>query len=240
MDSYAALLEKTRVPQPTLQKHAVISLFSKLRSAPNYLDPDSEPGREAISQCLNSVSPPVVDQSVRELCRLVLDSKLDLSRGLLELQSALEGCDPKFVVLFVKGIGFFVRLGFERNCGLFRSGPTENHPFVRVLSSRTDVKSELIGQVFACLGQNRGVGMVEVCEFLRPFLNFSILCIPFSDFSSILFVKELFSSMASFCCSFPNDAMPVFKLMMGCLKHLPYKNSDVSVCLFSNFFYSCL
>jgi hypothetical protein len=132
MDSYTPLLQKTRVPQPSLQKFAVISIFSKLRSAPSYLDPDSEPGREAISQCLRSASPSVVDQSVRELCRLLLDSRLDLSRTLLELQSALEGSDPKFVGLFVKALGFVVRVGFQRNHGSWRFSSIENHPFVMV------------------------------------------------------------------------------------------------------------
>lgn len=135
MDSYAPLLEKTRVPQPSLQKFAVVSIFTKLRSAPAYLDPDSDPGRDAISQCLHSSSPAVVDQTVRELCRLVLDSKLDLSRGVLELQSALEGADSKFVGLLVKGLGFIIRVGFQRNHGSWWVGSPENHPFVKVIKS---------------------------------------------------------------------------------------------------------
>lgn len=132
MDSYTSLLEKTRVPQPTLQKFAVISIFSKLRSAPSHLGLDSEPGSDAISRCLCSSSVAVVDQSVRELCCLVSDSKLDLSRGLLELQSALEESDPKFVEIFVKGLGFLVRVGFERSSRSWRRESYENHPFVKV------------------------------------------------------------------------------------------------------------
>ncbi|KAG5254553.1 protein RST [Salix suchowensis] len=226
MDSYTPLLQKTRVPQPSLQKFAVISIFSKLRSAPSYLDPDSEPGREAISQCLHSTSPAVVDQSVRELCRLLLDSRLDLSRTLLELQSALEGSDPKFVGLFVKAIGYVVRFGFQRNHGSWRFPSIENHPFVKILLSRTEVQSELVQQVLLFFGQNRRLGMVEICEFLRPFLNFSILHVPFSNSSSSLFTRQLISSMASFCCSFPDEAIPVLKLLIGCLKHASHKNSD--------------
>lgn len=132
MDAYTALLEKTRVPQPSLQKFAVISIFSKLRSAPAHLGPDSETGRNAITLCLHSSSPAVVDQSVREFCRLVLDSKLDLSSGLLELQSALEGCEERFLTLFVKALGFLVRVGFERYNGSWKFGSTESHPFVKV------------------------------------------------------------------------------------------------------------
>ena len=132
MDSYAPLLERTRVPQPSLQKFAVISIFSKLQSAPKHLDSESEPGRDAISQCLHSASPPVVDQSVRELCRLVTDSHFDISRALLELQSALEGSDLNFVRLFVKAIGFLVRTEFQKSNGEWRFTSTETHPFVKV------------------------------------------------------------------------------------------------------------
>lgn len=133
MDSYSALLEKTRVPQPSIQRFAVISVFSKLRSGPDRLGSESEAGREAISFCLTSESTTVVDQSVRELCRLVSDSVLDLSRGLLELQSALEGCDSKLVSIFVKGLGFLIRLGYEQKNGIWMFNSTENHPFVRVI-----------------------------------------------------------------------------------------------------------
>lgn len=136
MDSYTPLLEKARVPQPSLQKFAVISIFSKLRTAPAHLGPDSEPGRDAITRCLNSSSPAVVDQTVREFCRLIADSKFDLSLGLLELQSALEGSDPKFVALFVKALGYLVRVGFERFSGSWKFGITENHPFVKVRRER--------------------------------------------------------------------------------------------------------
>lgn len=62
-----------------------------------------------------------------------MDSQIDVSRGLLELQSALEGCDPRFVDLFVKGLGFLVRIGFQKNGFKWRFGSsTENHPFVKV------------------------------------------------------------------------------------------------------------
>lgn len=137
MDSYAPLLERTKVPQPSLQKFAVISIFSKLRSAPKHLDSESEPGRDAISQCLHSASPPVVDQSVRELCRLVTEANYGVSRALLELQSALEGSDPNLVNLFVKAIGFLVRFEFQRSNGAWRFSSAETHPFVKV-SERND------------------------------------------------------------------------------------------------------
>lgn len=135
MEAYAPLLVRTRVPQPSLQRYAVIQIFDKLRSTPSILNSISDFEREAITQCLQSSSLAVVDQSVRELCRLVKDSKLDPSFALLELQSSLEGCPPRFVNVFVKGIGFLVRFGFcTRRFGSqnFVDAP-ENHPFIKVI-----------------------------------------------------------------------------------------------------------
>ncbi|KAL5572771.1 hypothetical protein UlMin_022368 [Ulmus minor] len=233
MESYAPLLEKTHVPQPSLQKFAVTSIFSKLRSAPKSLDSDSEPGRDAISHCLHATSPAVVDQSVRELCRLVVDSKMDVARGLLELQSGLEGCDPKFVDVFVKGLGFLVRFGFRKNSGKWRFGSAETHPFVKVLSCRSEVHSELVQQVLQLMAHNKQLGMVEICEFLRPFLNYSIIRIPFLDSSSSMFARNLVSSMVALCCSFDVEAFPVFKLLTEGVKYVPFKISED----FTNFIY---
>ncbi|KAJ7014039.1 hypothetical protein NC653_003615 [Populus alba x Populus x berolinensis] len=97
-----------------------------------------------------------------------------------------------------------------------------------ILSSRTEVFSlNWFQQVLLFLGQNRRLGMVEICEFLRPFLNFSILRVPFSNSSSSLFARQLISSMAfRFVVSFPDEAIPVLKLLIGCLKHASLKNSD--------------
>ncbi|XP_055804568.1 protein RST1 isoform X2 [Solanum dulcamara] len=232
MDSYSQLLEKTRIPQPSLQKFAVISIFEKLRSAPPYLNPDSGPGIDAITQCLHSTSASVLDQSVRELCRLVRDSKLDLSRGLLELQSALEASDSRFVSLFVKGIGFLVRLGFQKNS--LRSLSSESHPFVKVISCRVEVQTELVQQVLIFIMQSKHLGMVEVCEFLVPFLNYSIIRMP-SSVSVSSFIRSLVSSLAGLCCSIPLEAIPVIKLLIGHLKFFPCNNADdltnISHCL---------
>lgn len=132
MDSYAPLLEKLRLPQQSLQRFAVTSIFSKLRTAPKHLNSDSGPGSEAISQCLLHSSPAVVDQSVRELCRLVKESHIDVSRALMELQAALEGSELRFVDVFVKGLGFLIQFGFQKHNGSWQFGSAETHPFVKV------------------------------------------------------------------------------------------------------------
>ncbi|KAL3526395.1 hypothetical protein ACH5RR_011051 [Cinchona calisaya] len=231
MDAYAPLLERTRVPQPSLQKFAVISIFEKLRNAPPHLDPDSDPGRDAITFCLHSTSASVVDQSVRELCRLVKDSKMDIARGLLELQSALEAADSRFANLFVKALGFLVQLGFQRNSSSFRFQSSENHPFVKILSSRIEVQCELVQQVCMFMVKNKHLGMTEVCDFLRPFLNYSIIRMPVLE-SFRSFVTSLVSSMASLTCSFPSEAIPLIKLLMGCLRFFPRQDAkDLEVLL---------
>lgn len=238
MDSYTSLLERTRVPQPSLQKFAVISIFEKLRSAPTNLGPDSDPGRHAITYCLNSTSPAVVDQAVRELCRIVKDSKMDISGGLLELQCALEACDYRFVTLFVKALGFLINIGFQKNPSLFQFQSTDTHPYVKILSCRTEVQCELLQQVVMFLLQNKHIGMVEICEFLRPFLNYSIIRMQVSaTFSS--FVRNLVSSISSLSCSFPKEAVHLIKLLIGCIKYFPCRDAEVSAFIVEFYQFIC-
>ncbi|CAN1188191.1 Protein RST1 [Linum perenne] len=52
---------------------------------------------------------------------------------MIELQSALEGTENKFVALFVKGLMFLVRLGFDRSHGSWVFTSSENHPLVKIL-----------------------------------------------------------------------------------------------------------
>ncbi|CAM8922813.1 unnamed protein product [Rhodiola kirilowii] len=153
MDSYAPLLERTRVPQPSLQRLAVISIFSKLRSSPSDF--------EAISSCLLSTSPAVVDQSDAGALSPRFGIETRDRRGLLELQSAFEGSDSRFVNVFVKGIGFMVRLGFKENLDEWRECSPETHPFIKILSCRREAQAELRQQVMLILSQHESFGMRE-------------------------------------------------------------------------------
>ncbi|XP_011098433.1 protein RST1 [Sesamum indicum] len=221
MDSYAPLLEKIRIPQPSLQKLAVISIFDKFRSIP-----PSNHGRDAVSLCLRSTSPAVVDQSTRELCRLVKDSKLDISTGLLELQSALEeSSSPQFAGVFIKAIGLLTRLGFEEKPYSFRFNSSDNHPFVKILSCGIEVQGELVKQVIIFMTKCKHLGMEAVCDFLGPFLNYCIVKVPTSS-SSFAFVRNLMSTMAAFCCSFPLEAVPIIKLFTRRFKYFPSNNAE--------------
>ncbi|KAF6157441.1 hypothetical protein GIB67_004379 [Kingdonia uniflora] len=224
MDSYTLLLERLRVPQPSLQKLAVISIFENLRSAPPYLSPDSDPGRLAITQCLNSNSAPIIDQSVRELCRLVKNGFLQPSRALLELQSALEGSNPNLNHVFVKGIGFIVRFDFNNNgypLVYDDSLCLGVDAFVKVVSSRIEARSEVVQQVLLVVQEGRKLGFSGVCEFLRRFLNYAVLG---SEFE---FTRGLVSSIASLACSFEyEEAIVILKLLNGCLKYCKHDNAE--------------
>ncbi|WOL02957.1 protein RST1 isoform X1 [Canna indica] len=228
--SFDHLLEKTRLPQPSFQRLAVSTLFQKLRSASSGLALDSDPARDALSRCIASASAPVADQAIRELCRLVKDGTLPTSIALLELQSALEGCPPGFVPLFVKGIGFLVRFAFRADPSWARRfDPVELHPFVKVHSCRVETHQELIHQVLLFMVQNRSPGMEAVSGFLRPFLLFSILRT--SSFSYSSFIRDLISLMASVSCSFPSESIGILKLLVGCLKYFPHANDKESKCM---------
>ncbi|KAJ8452165.1 hypothetical protein Cgig2_016746 [Carnegiea gigantea] len=221
MEAYSGLLERTRVPQPSFQRFAVIQIFEKLRSNPPHLNPDSDPGREAITQCLNSSSPAVVDQAVHELCRLVKRSKINISSALLELQSALEECNPRLVDVFVKGIGFLVRFGFHSGHfdGRGFVDAPENHPFVKVLC-RPEVQNELVEQIVLFVVHSKQHGIQEVCEYLKPLVTFSILrgC---SSGSFPSFWRLLISSLVSLYCSLLDEANPLFEMLISCLRCFP-------------------
>lgn len=98
----------------------------------------------------------------------------------------------------------------------------------QVLSCRSEVQSELVQQVLLLMASHKQLGMVEICEFLKPFLNYSILGIPFLDTPSSMFARHLISSMTSFCCLYPSESLPVLKLLTEALKYVPCQNSEAS------------
>lgn len=86
-------------------------------------------------------------------------------------------------------------------------------------------------QVLIFVAESKQCGMVEVCRFLSPFLNYTIVRM-YSLASLTSFVRDLLSSIASLCCSLPHEAIPVIKLLIGRIKYFPFKNEDVSVVLY--------
>lgn len=107
----------------------------------------------------------------------------------------------------------------------------------QVLSCRVEVQTELVQQVLIFIMQSKNSGMVEVCDFLLPFLNYSIVRMP-SSVSVSSFIRSLVSSLAGLCCSIPLEAIPVIKLLIGRLKFFPCDNAEVSVlCIVQNMFF---
>ncbi|XP_042499233.1 protein RST1-like [Macadamia integrifolia] len=124
-----------------------------------------------------------------------------------------------------KGYGFLFASDFRRTirCGgwiLRRLIPSSRSFDVELRFKRSSYR-----QVLLLIAQNKRTGLVEVCKFLRPFLNFSILRVS-SSASSFSFTRLLGSSIASLSCSFPFEAMPVVKLMMECFKYFQRKVAE--------------
>lgn len=145
----------------------------------------------------------------------------------MELQSGLEGCEARFVSLFVKALAFVVQLGFQSDDVAVRARfeSSEAHPFVKIVSCRMEVQSELVRQVLIFITRNRHMGMEEVCDFLKPFLNFVVIQMSSSATMS-LFARNLLSSVASLCCSFSEDSLPVFKMLMRCCKFVRCNSAE--------------
>lgn len=72
------------------------------------------------------------------------------------------------------------------------------------------------------------IGMEAVCEFLNPFFNYSVMGVPVSS-SCSRYLRNLVSTMMAFCCSSPEEAIPIIKLLTGHLKYIPCKNAEVSL-----------
>ncbi|GJR02144.1 armadillo-like helical domain-containing protein, partial [Tanacetum coccineum] len=321
METFQPLLNRTKLPQPSLQKQAVISIFTNLRSLTRP-ELDSDPVTTTITQCLTSNSPAVIDQTVREICLLVKESKLDVNRALLELQSGLEGCEARFVSLFVKALAFVVQLGFRSQDVAVRAWfeSSEAHPFVKLGFRNEDVavrarfesseanlfvKIRITDQsvrevcllVKECnLDFNRGLLLqsglegreerfvslfikalgfvvqlgaqlrfessevhpfVKLLQFVsvwqmfviiyfwtvtddvdvlmvprlflaerRPFSNFVVIQMSSSATMS-LFARNLLSSVASLCCSFSEDSLPVFKMLTRCCKFIRCNSAEL-------------
>ncbi|KAJ4765519.1 Protein RST1 [Rhynchospora pubera] len=214
-------VDPARLPDPSLQRQSISSLFNKLRLSPS----SSSPLPDSISLSLNSTSLAAADQATRELCRLVSASLVTPSDALLELQSALDGCSSGagarlgLAPVFVKGIGFVVRFLFKTDSSWGRSGfdPVELHPFVKVLLCGEHVEMELIRQVSLFIVHNKTGGVKEVGRFLKPILMFSVL-----RKSSLVFARDLISSVATIACSLKEEAL--LSLLIGCLKYFPREN----------------
>ncbi|KAL9254781.1 RST1-like protein [Drosera capensis] len=242
MDAAAAHALKT--PHPSLQRQSIHHLFITLRSSP----PNSDASRTLISRLLQSNSPAIIDQAVREWCGLVRDGVVSVRDGVAELVAGVEEVEGKAVGVVVKGVGCVVRLGFGRGwegmegnpfvknvvqcdirgslyeCSVLEACETWEN-LLQVLQCQAEVDNVLAQEVLLFVAHCRQYGMKKVCKFLRPLLMFSILRVPFLDAPSYSFTRRLVSSLASLACTFPSEAMPLLMLLNDCLGYCQCKSA---------------
>ncbi|KAF3786721.1 RST1 protein [Nymphaea thermarum] len=223
MNAYAPFLDRLRSGEPSMQRHAVAALFEKLRSAPPHLGLSSDAGKEAIGRCLLSTSASVADQAVRELCLLVKNGRMDPHLAFQELLAALEGCPPRFVSVFVKGIGFLCRLAF-RSGPWWRDDSPETHPFIKVLSCRNETQSEIMQQVILFVSEHLHERVSDTALFVRPFIMFTLLEDHFSVKST--FARQLVSCISSLSCSILPQGISLFKILVECMGYIYWKNLE--------------
>ncbi|KAL2943215.1 Protein RST1 [Bienertia sinuspersici] len=214
MDAYNSLLARTQVPQPSLQRFAVIQIFQKLSSSTYNLNSD-----------LNAERAPL--------------HNVFILLPLLWLINQRASCDSRFVNVFVKGIGFLVRFGFHNGSSVSKNffDAPENHPFVKVLTCRSEAHNELVQQVVLFVVHCKQCGISEVCNYLRPLLTFSVVqaCSSVSSLSS--FLSRVIYSLMSICCSLLHEANPLLEMLIGCLSCFNLKGvEDVGkVVIFAEF-----
>lgn len=99
---------------------------------------------------------------------------------------------------------------------------------LQILSCGAEVQGGLVKEVAVFIIKCNYLGMKAVCEFLGPFLNYSVIQVPVSG-SCSTYLRNLVSTMAAFCCSSPEEAIPIIKLLTTLLKYIPCKNAEVSL-----------
>lgn len=98
-----------------------------------------------------------------------------------------------------------------------------------MLACRGETHGELLHQVLVFIMENKSMDMEKVLVFLKPFVTFAVLKAQGSN-SLLGFSEKLVSSLADLAFSIPFEAIPVFRFVMACMKHIPCRSSDVILC----------
>ncbi|RCV24849.1 hypothetical protein SETIT_5G119500v2 [Setaria italica] len=162
------LVDRTRVPDPTLQRHAVAAVFRHLLSLPA---PLPEAAHDAASALLASPHPAVAAHAAASVARLAASRPDLLPPGLalpLLLAPLAASPSPRLTSCLVKAVSALAA------CAL-RSGsrfPPHDHPFVQALASGADgARAELARQAARMVAE----GLDGTVGFLRPFVMFSVV-----------------------------------------------------------------
>jgi hypothetical protein len=162
------LVDRTRVPDPTLQRHAVAAVFRHLLSLPA---PLPEAAHDAASAMLASPHPAVAAHAAASVARLAASRPDLLPPGLalpLLLAPLAASPSPRLASCLVKAVSALAA------CAL-RSGsrfPPHDHPFVQAIASGADgTRAELARQAARMVAE----GLDGIVGFLRPFVMFAVV-----------------------------------------------------------------
>lgn len=193
----------------------------------------------AISSSKGGLSLPKASLSSSPLSRVAIlsSSRFSLrelgSFAALPSAQILNGVAALILFLFTLSLRFvqksssFLFLHFYYYCRRVASILFPNS-CLQVLSCRAEVHAELIQQVLLFTVHNNSAGMGAVSLFLRPFLLFSIIRIPFLA-SLDTFIRDLISSLASLSCCLPSEGVDILRLITGCLKYFRHNNQEVLI-----------
>ncbi|VAH72993.1 unnamed protein product [Triticum turgidum subsp. durum] len=210
--AFSRLVDRTRVPDPTLQRHAVAAFFRHLLTLSPPLPAAAHDG---ISSLLASPHAAVAAYASASLARLAV-SRTDLlapDEALPFLIASLSASpSPRLASCLVKAVAALV------SCVL-RSGPAgsrfppHNHPFVQALASAADgARAELSRQAARMVAE----GVDGVVGFLRPFVMFAVV-----RKGDAAFARDLIGALAAAATAAGKSggAVPVLKLLGESLLH---------------------
>uniref|UniRef100_A0ACD5VJS0 Uncharacterized protein n=1 Tax=Avena sativa TaxID=4498 RepID=A0ACD5VJS0_AVESA len=217
--AFSRLVDRTRVPDPALQRHAVAAFFRHLLTLPAPLPAAAHDG---ISSLLASPHAAVAAHASASLARLAA-SRADIlapDHALPFLLAPLSASpSPRLASCLVKAVAALV------SCVL-RSGPAgsrfppHNHPFVQALASGADgVRAELSRQATRMVAE----GVDGVVGFLRPFVMFAVV-----RKGDAAFARDLIGALAAAATAAakPDAAVPVLKLLGESLLHFGRGNGE--------------
>jgi len=213
------LVDRTRVPDPTLQRHAVAAFFRHLLSL---LAPLPAAAHDAASALLASPHPAVAAHAAASLARLAA-SRPDLLPSGLALPPLIAPLaaspSPRLASCLVKAVSALAA------CAL-RSGsrfPPHDHPFVQALASGAEgARAELTRQAARMVAEE----VDWVVGFLRPFVMFSVV-----RKGDATFARDLIGALAAAAVAAGKAgvAIPVLKMLEDSMLHFGRGDDQVFV-----------
>jgi hypothetical protein len=224
--AFSRLVDRTRVPDPALQRHAVAAFFRHLLTLPTPLPAAAHDG---ISTLLASSHGAVASHAAASLARLSA-SRADLlapDQALPFLLAPLSASpSPRLASCLVKAVAALVS-------SVLRSGPAgsrfppHNHPFIQALASGADgARAELARQAARMVAE----GVDGAVGFLRPFVMFAVV-----RKGDAAFARDLIGALAAAATAAAKSdaAVPVLKLLGESLLHFGRRDGEVCVLVYS-------